>query len=292
MDKLAKLQETNGSIRGAVTSITRSGGEGLTIEATSLAVMAWLREPAYADNVERGIRWIVSTNKNGRFGSTQSTILALRAVVLYDAAHARPKAPGRLVLQLDGKAIGEPVGFSVDTQGSITLPQLPGELGPGRHSLVLRMEDGSRMPFSMNVKYHSVLPDSAPQTQIGIQVALRDRKVQEGGVTEAVVSINNKSEEAIPTPVAIVGIPGGLEVRQDQLKELVKSGKIDAYEVNGREVVLYWRYIKARDKFDLPLSLTAAVPGSYTGPASRAYLYYTDEFKNWAPALAVEITPK
>jgi len=121
---------------------------------------------------------------------------------------------------------------------------------------------------------------------------LRDRKVQEGGVTEAVVSINNKSENAIPTPVAIVGIPGGLEVRQDQLKELVKSGKIDAYEVNGREVVLYWRYIKARDKFDLPLSLTAAVPGTYSGPASRAYLYYTDEFKNWAPALAVEIIPK
>jgi hypothetical protein len=96
----------------------------------------------------------------------------------------------------------------------------------------------------------------------------------------------------IPTPVAIVGIPGGLEVRHDQLKELVKSGRIDAYEVIGREVVLYWRYLKAGDKFDLPLSLVAAVPGSYTGPASRAYLYYTDEYKSWAPGLNVNITPR
>ena len=104
------------------------------------------------------------------------------------------------------------------------------------------------------------------------------------------MSIANKSDQAIPTPVAIVGIPGGLEVRHDQLKELVKSGKIDAYEVIGREVVLYWRYLKAKDNFDLPLSLVAAVPGSYTGPASRAYLYYTDEYKNWAPGLKVTIS--
>src|SRR5204863_2950873 len=89
-----------------------------------------------------------------------------------------------------------------------------------------------------------------------------------------------------------LGIPGGLEVRHDQLKELVKSGRIDAYEVIGREVVLYWRYLKAKDSFALLLSLVAAVPGSYTGPASRAYLYYTDEYKNWAPGLKVSITPR
>jgi hypothetical protein len=83
-----------------------------------------------------------------------------------------------------------------------------------------------------------------------------------------------------------------LEIRHDQLKELVKSGRIDAYEVIGREVVLYWRYVKPNDKFEFPLSLVAAVPGVYTGPASRAYLYYTDEFKNWAPGLKVSITPR
>ena len=29
--------------------------------------------------------------------------------------------------------------------------------------------------------------------------------------------------------------------------------------------------------------------GSYTGPASRAYLYYTDEHKQWVESLKVEI---
>ena len=142
------------------------------------------------------------------------------------------------------------------------------------------------------MKFHSTLPDSAEQSLIGIQVALKDRQIQEGGITEAMVSIANKSDQAIPTPVAIVGIPGGLEVRHDQLKELVKSGKIDAYEVIGREIVLYWRYLKAKDNFDLPLSLVAAIPGSYTGPASRAYLYYSGDLRFWTDPLTIAIQPE
>jgi len=277
-------------VKGAVTSITRSGGDALAIETTALSVLAWMREPAYAANVEKGLKWLVESNKSGRFGSTQSTILALRSIVAYDSARARPKAPGRLVLTIDGKTIGAPLAFTAATQGALVLPEFASELGPGKHAVALRMEDGSNMPFSISVKYHSLLPESAKEAPVGIQVALRDRKVQEGAITEAMVSIENKTDQVIPTPVAIVGIPGGLEVRHDQLKELVKSGKIDAYEVMGREVVLYWRHLKAKDKFELPLSLVAAIPGTYTGPASRAYAYYTDEYKNWAPGLQVSIT--
>ena len=99
-------------------------------------------------------------------------------------------------------------------------------------------------------------------------------------------------DKTIPTPIAIIGIPGGLEVRHDQLKELVKSGAVDAYEVIGRDVVLYWRAMKGGAGVDVPLSLVAAIPGTYSGPASRAYLYYTDEHKCWADPMKVTIAPK
>ena len=122
-----------------------------------------------------------------------------------------------------------------------------------------------------------------------LEVSLRDKRIDEGAATEAKVVVVNRTNEAIPTPVAIVGIPGGLEVRHDQLKELVKAGKISAYEVIGREVVLYWRSLDKEARVDLDLSLIGAIPGRYTGPASRAYLYYTDEQKQWVDGLKVEI---
>ena len=117
-------------------------------------------------------------------------------------------------------------------------------------------------------------------------------KVTEGNATEANVTVTNKTSEVIPSPVAIVGLPGGLEVRHDQLKELKKKGVIDNYEVRGREVVLYWRTLDKNAKIEVPLSLIAAIPGTYTGPASRAYLYYTDENKQWADGLKIEIAAK
>ena len=103
---------------------------------------------------------------------------------------------------------------------------------------------------------------------------------------EAVITIGNKNAS---TPIAIIGIPAGLEVRHDQLKELVGAARISAYEVIGREVILYWRALKAGEKRIIPISLIAAIPGTYTGPASRAYLYYTDEDKHWEEGRSVTV---
>ncbi len=144
----------------------------------------------------------------------------------------------------------------------------------------------------MAVTFHSLQPDSSKQCKLTLETSLRDRRIDEGAATEARVVVVNRTNEAVPTPIAVIGIPGGLEVRHDQLKELVTSGKISAYEVLGREVVLYWRALDKEARVDVALSLVAAVPGKYTGPASRAYLYYTDEDKQWTEGLKIEIEPK
>jgi alpha-2-macroglobulin-like protein len=292
LDKLAGLQQDDGSLRGATTSVVGSGGEALTIETTALAVLAWLKNPSYTSNVEKSIKYLAEACKGGRYGSTQSTVLALRAIVAYDKSRAKPTTPGSLQLVVDGREIGEAVAFDQDTTGAIELPVIAEMLTPGKHRVEVRMNKGSRMPYSIAVNYHSLKPTSSEDCKLHLQVKLRDGRVEEGNVTEADVVVVNRTNEAIPTPMAIVGIPGGLEVRHDQLKELVKQGKIDAYEVLGREVVLYWRSLDKEARVELPLSLLAAVPGRYTGPASRAYLYYTDEHKQWVDGLAVEIAPK
>ncbi|MBI3180256.1 MAG: A-macroglobulin complement component, partial [Deltaproteobacteria bacterium] len=77
MDKLTTKQTKEGWVDGSTTSIVGSGGEALRIETTSLAVLAWLREPAYAGAVENAMRFITESCKGGRYGSTQSTVLAL-----------------------------------------------------------------------------------------------------------------------------------------------------------------------------------------------------------------------
>ncbi len=292
MDALVKKQTKEGWVDGAATSITRSGGDALKIETTSLAVLAWLRDPAYAAAVENGIRYLAESCKAGRFGSTQSTVLALRAIVEYDRLRAKPKAPGSVQVFVDGEPVGKAVSFDAQTQGAIELADITKQLTPGRHAVELRMTDGSSMPYALAVNYHDTQPASSKECKVGLSVTMTDQTVAEGAITEAGVVVTNQGNDALPTPVAIVGLPGGLEPRHDQLKELVKSGKVDAYEVIGRDVVFYWRQLKAGQQVRFPISLVAAIPGTYTGPASRAYLYYTDEFKTWIPGATITITPR
>ncbi len=292
LDKLAGKQTEDGSLTGATMSVVGSGGHALMIETTALAVLAWLKSPDYAENLEKSIKYLAESCKAGRFGSTQSTVLALRAIVAYDQSRAKPKAPGTLRLTVDGSPLGKPVEFTADTQGAIELPDATASLPPGKHQVQIQMTGGSQMPYSATLKYHRLKPDSSEACKVNLEVALRDQTVEEGGVTEATVAVVNRTGETIPMPVAIIGVPGGLEVRHDQLKELVKAGKMAAYEVLGRDVVLYWRALKPEERVELPISLLAAVPGTYTSPASRAYLYYTDEHKHWVEGLKVEIRDK
>jgi hypothetical protein len=292
MDKLAELQDKDGHVRGAVTTVVGSGGESLEIETTSLATLAWLREPAYAAHVESAIRYLAESCKAGRYGSTQATVLALRAIIAYDKARAHPTAAGKVQLFVDRQGVGEAVAFDASSTGAIKLPDFSAQMTPGEHAIELRMTDGSSLPYAVSVLFNSVTPASSQGCPLTIATALADQRVVEGAATEARVTLTNRSAETLPTPIAIVGLPGGLEVRHDQLKELVKAGRIAAYEVRGREVILYWRDIQPKAIIEVPLSLTAAVPGEYTGPASRAYLYYSDEFKQWLPGMKVKITAK
>lgn len=290
LDRLAGKQTDNGSLNGATVSVIGSTGEALAIETTALAALAWLKDPSFTANVEKAIRYLAEQCKAGRFGSTQSTILALKAIIAYDQSRAFPKSPGQLDLVVDGRPVGNPVKFGVDTQGAISLPNLP-LLPAGKHSIEIRMTGGSQMPYSVAARFSRLKPDSAEACKLHLEVKLASQKLTEGAVTEARVVVVNRSNETVPTPTAIIGLPGGLEVRHDQLKELVKAGTIAAYEVLGREVVLYWRALLPEARVTLPLSLVAAIPGTYTGPASRAYLYYTAEHKQWTDGLRVEIQP-
>ena len=161
LDKLAGLQQNDGSLTGATTSVVGSGGVALQIETTSLATTAWLTNNSYAPQVEKAIKYLAENCKAGRFGSTQSTVLALRAIVAYDQSRAKPKAPGTLQLIVDGKPVAKPVPFTADTQGGIELPNISEHLTAGEHQIQLTMQDGSIMPYSIAVDYHRLKPDSS-----------------------------------------------------------------------------------------------------------------------------------
>ena len=55
---------------------------------------------------------------------------------------------------------------------------------------------------------------------------------------------------------------------------------------------LYWRDLAPGQKIAVPLDVIARVPGEYSGPASRGYLYYNADLKHWVEPLKLTIAAK
>ena len=289
---LRKASSADGSLGGAETSITRSGGESLAIETTSLAIIAWLRcGEDFAGDVEKSAAWLFEQCQAGRFGSTQSTILALKAINAYDAARAKPKAPGSLQLVIDGTPFGSLVAFDQNTKEALALPDFSAKLSPGEHRLELIMTGGGEMPFALETGYYSSRPADSPDSPMTMATKLSSANVTEGEPVELAVSLQVKAAD-VPLPLAVVGLPAGLTPRYERLKEMKTAGEIDSYEMMGRELVLYWRALKGGATVNLAIPLIAEIPGEYTAPASRVYGYYLDEHKFWAAGESVKISPR
>lgn len=289
MGQLAKSQESDGHVGGGTTSIVGSSGQSLSIETTSLATLAWLRDPAFVGPANKAIQWITTVCENGRYGSTQSTVLALRAILAFDKQAARPTAGGEVLVKVDGRQMGSAVSFTKTAEGVIELSDIAEVLEPGAHTIEVSMKGGSPLPVSLGVTYFDSLPPSSELAPLGLDVTLRDTQITEGRTTEVEVKITNRKSDPVPNPIAIIGLPGGVEADIEALKELKKAGTIAAYETRGREVILYWRDLGSSATVALNLRVRGAVPGTYTGPASRAYLYYGDEHKEWKQGLEARI---
>jgi len=63
----------------------------------------------------------------------------------------------------------------------------------------------------------------------------------------------------------------------------------DFYEVHNNYLVLYFREMGPYQTIQLNFDLKAEVPGKYQAPAGNAYLYYTDELRDWVEGEEIEI---
>ena len=287
--RLERKQGKDGRFAGAAQSITMSGGHALEIETTALAALAQLKGgPEHRAAALRAVSWIEEQRSGwGSFGSTQSTVLALKAITA--ASSRRAEMPeGTLVVSLNGAA--HTVQVHAGTTDTIALGGLASELKKGHNLLDIQSATpGLSLPYALKVSYRTRKPASSAKAPVAIDVAApATAKVGEG--VRVKVDVSNTTAAGIPMVIARVGIPGGLVFQTWQLDELKSKGLVDFYETREREVIVYFRSMgpQAHKRFDL--DLLAAVPGSYTAPASQAYLYYTDEHRRFAEPLHVDVT--
>src|SRR5262249_19238056 len=235
----------------------------------------------------------------GGFGSTQSTILALKALIAHTKAPREIKA-GELSIYVGEKKAAS-VAFKSDVYDTIAL-QLPNAeqwLKQGANKVRVELTGGNTLPYTLSWAYQTRKPADTGDCPLRLEASLAKAKAQEGDVVRLTAKLKNVSKDGQGMAVAVIGLPGGLTLPEDlkQLKDFAKVPEdgsrplIGAFEIRGRELVLYWRDLAGGQEIEVPIDLVCRVPGEYTGPASPPYLYYNAESKCWIEPLHVAITP-
>ena len=302
--KIVSKQRENGCFEGEKTSITGSGGNDLKVETTALALLAMLKANHAEFHVpaRKSAEWI-SKQRGGQggFGSTQATIMALKSLIAFTKANKRDVQAGSLkVFAGDTEVVRQ--DFSKDHSQAISLEvsQPEKHFHSGENKLRLELSGGNNFPVSVGWTYHSEKPASEGKPILKLQTKLAKVEIEEGAPTQCKMVLENARDSGQGMTTAILGIPAGLALPEDlkQLRELCKvpedgsRPKLAAFEVLGRELVLYWRDLAPSEKIELDLDLIARVPGEYKGQASRAYLYYDATKKDWVSPVSVKVLPK
>ena len=234
LEKLAKAQQEDGHLDAKETSITRSGGMSLTTETTALAALAWLKDPNFAVHANKAVEWITQHRDGGGFGgSTQATILALKALVAHAQANKKTLSAGEFVLKRNSETIGRRE-FGAEERNAITIDGIEAQLQPGDNALTLALTGGNEMPYAVDVSYRSRQPASSDACPVRLTTRLAAEKVRAGDTVSLNAQLVNTTAKGQPMTVAILGLPAGLQPRADQLEELKKAGTIDYYETRAR----------------------------------------------------------
>ena len=297
LDRLKDKHAKAGAVTGAQTSITRSGGRTLEIETTALTLLGWLRanDPKYGATVKESIKWLGQQRGGyGAYGSTQSTILALKALTLYAKKSAHPSESGEIRVLVGGKVVGTRKFSEKDVEViGLDIPNAEEVFKGGETEVSIETDAKQPYPFALSYAYTSRTPVSAEKCAVLVGTKLAKLEAGEGDAVPLNVTVENKLDKGHGMVVAIVGIPAGMKVPTDmkELTALREKGTIAYFETRDRELILYWRSMAPKQKIDVTVSLVCDVPGEYRGPASRAYLYYDADHKHWVEPLAVKIAP-
>jgi hypothetical protein len=255
----------------------------LKLETTSFISLAIMSSKQPDNNaLVNGIKFIVgSRSGSGGFGSTQSTIMSLKALTRYAQFARKTDSPGTIVVTVNDKDVAKK-SYKAGEKGAIVIDSLEKYIKEGKTTVTIHYEGTkTALPYSLAISYNTWQPMSSQNCKVDLKTTMSAEKVKIGQTARVTAVISNKSGSGLPMTIAVIGLPAGLSAQPWQLKELQEKKIVDFYEVNGSNVVFYYRQMKPGEERTINLDCKAEIAGTYTPAASRAYLYYTNEDKVW-----------
>jgi hypothetical protein len=264
------------------------------VETTATAVLALLTDGRELTATRAALGWIAARkDTHGTWGSTQATVLALKALLAGTGKALGGDRPRRVSIALDGSTMRE-LAIPADQADVVQQFDLSDRVARGAHKLTVTDQSGTESNFQVVFRYH--VPDDRKSPEADGPLAIRldyDRtSLQVDDLVTVTATVENRATGVAPMVVLDLPIPGGFAIERDALDRLVKEEKLARYQVTPRSAIVYLRGLVPSRPLELSYRLRAVMPVKLTAPAPRAYEYYDPDRGGFGAPVLLTVAPR
>ena len=278
---------------GAGHSLSYARGDYLTVETTALAVLAMMKNGQFTDSVNKGLVYLIkSKDAGGTWGSTQATILVLKALTT-SAGGSTFKGEAPFTITVNGKEAFKGV---VNEQNADLLQQFDVKdfINPtGENKVSIEMKGETNLMYQIVSRHFEpwgAKPQAANVFDVGVSY---DRtKLSTADLLRAKATL--KYSGKVPTSMVMLdlGVPPGFTVDAGDFAEMVAAKKVNKFSVTSRQVILYLGDVKPGQELTFEYTLKPKYPIKAKTPASVAYEYYTPANRGEAKPVELVVEKK
>src|SRR5262245_50165742 len=274
-------------------SLTYARGDSVTVETTALAALAMLKSGQFTNSVNKALMYLVKAkDANGAWGSTQATILSLKALVAgMGGTPQRDRVNFKVLVNGKEAAKGE---ITEDNADVMQMFDLKAQTQVGHNDVEIVVNGETNMMYQVVGRYFEPWKKAIETKRPVLDVAVDyDRtNLSTSDLLRAKATLKYQGE--IPTYMVIVdlGIPPGFTADAGDFAEMVGKKQIQKFSITQRQVTLYIGDVKPGDVKAFEYSLKPKYPIKAKTPATVAYEYYTPANKATSQPVEVTVTER
>ena len=272
-------------------------GPSAAIETTGLAVQALVKQGNNPTVATKAMNYIVAKkDANGAWGTTQATIMALRALLLA-SEKTSGTAKGAVEIVMNGKTTAT---LKLTPENNDLLHQfvLKGGDVQSSNAVEIRFHGEGSFAYQVAGRYFVPWTDRPKNEALSIDVHYDRTRLAQDQVATATATVHNNLGKAANMVMIDLGIPPGFELMSEDLdtyKEksaAQKSGRLEKFSLTGTQAILYFDSIGPNGRLNISFRLRAKYPIRARSFASKVYEYYAPEIAAVAAPMQLEVMGK
>jgi uncharacterized protein YfaS (alpha-2-macroglobulin family) len=269
-------------------------GASASIETTGLAVQALIKWGRANATVQKALTYIAAKkDASGTWGTTQATIMALRALLL-STEKGTADVRGTVEVTLNGKAM-EKLTLTAESNDLLHQFVLKNIDAKTANTVAIRFEGNGGLAYQVVGQYFIPWKEKPANEPLSISVKYDRTNLAQDDVASATVTARNNMNKVANMVMIDVGIPPGFDLLAEDLQAFQeksanrKGGRLEKFSMTATQAILYFDSIGAGETVTVPIRLRAKYPIRARTFQSRVYEYYDPEMNSVAQPVQLEV---